>query len=248
MARDRRSREKLLSALDWLTDHPPRGEPPVPEYPEALERAVEALLPLAGELEGLCPRFICLGLLLGAAGLEERLGPQLLLAAAEQREELEKAGMDRDTIQSAVVTALVKKGEELCAGAVDKRDEGRSDRDKTIDRIVTSRLLGYPLMIVLLALVFYLTIKGANYPSQWLSTGLFYIYDRLMELSAGLGAPAWLTGIVVEGAYKTLAWVVSVMLPPMAIFFPLFTLMEDSGYLPRIAYNLDRPFCRCSSC
>lgn len=248
VARDRRSREKLLSALDWLTEHPPRGEAPVPEYPEALERAIEALLPLAGELEGLSPRFICLGLLLGTAGLEERLGPQLLLAAADQREELEKAGMDRDTIQSAVVTALVKKGEELCAGAVDKRDEGRSDRDKAIDRIVTSRLLGYPLMIVLLALVFYLTIKGANYPSQWLSTGLFYIYDRLMELSAGLGAPAWLTGIVVEGAYKTLAWVVSVMLPPMAIFFPLFTLMEDSGYLPRIAYNLDRPFCRCSSC
>ena len=248
VARDRRSREKLLSALDWITEHPPRTDLPVPEYPEALERAVEAMLPLAGELEGLSPRFICLGLLLGTAGLEKRLGPQLLQAAAEHREELEQAGLHRDALQDAVVTALVKKGEELCAGAVEIRDEGFSHRDRAIDRIVTSRLLGYPLMIVLLALVFYLTIKGANYPSQWLSAGLFYIYDRLMELFAGLGAPAWLTGIAIEGAYKTLAWVVSVMLPPMAIFFPLFTLMEDSGYLPRIAYNLDRPFCRCSSC
>lgn len=103
-------------------------------------------------------------------------------------------------------------------------------------------------MTALLALVFYLTIKGANYPSQWLGAGLFWLEDRLAVLLLWLGAPVWLRGLLVDGAYRTLAWVVSVMLPPMAIFFPLFTLLEDSGYLPRIAYDLDRPFCRCGSC
>ena len=103
-------------------------------------------------------------------------------------------------------------------------------------------------MLLLLAIVFYLTISGANYPSQWLSALLFGLEEPLSSLLVSLGAPAWLRGILVEGAYRVLAWVVSVMLPPMAIFFPLFTLLEDAGYLPRVAYNLDRPFCRCGAC
>ena len=103
-------------------------------------------------------------------------------------------------------------------------------------------------MILLLLGIFWLTIVGANYPSQLLSAGLFWLGDRLGELMNTLGAPEWLNGLVVDGAYKVLAWVVSVMLPPMAIFFPLFTLLEDSGYLPRVAYNLDKPFKRCCAC
>ena len=94
-------------------------------------------------------------------------------------------------------------------------------------------------MVALLALVLWLTLQGANYPSQLLSQLLFWVQDRLTELFAFLGAPDWLHGVLVLGAYRTLAWVVAVMLPPMAIFFPLFTLLEDAGYLPRVAYNLD---------
>ena len=246
VARDKKSREKLLKALDRAFDAPAeRGETGL-SYPEPVEQALERLLPLAGEIEGLSPRFICLRLLLGE--MEDRVGLELRNAAEEQRRLLSQEGIDRDRFQDMLVSTLVKTGEEICRGAVENGEKGYSQRDRTIDRLLTSKIFGYPMMIALLALIFYLTIKGANYPSQWLSAGLFYIYDRLLKLFAWLGAPTWLTGLIVEGAYKTLAWVVSVMLPPMAIFFPLFTLLEDSGYLPRIAYNLDRPFCRCSSC
>ena len=95
--------------------------------------------------------------------------------------------------------------------------------DRRADRILTGKWFGYPLMILLLLGIFWLTIVGANYPSQLLSAGLFWLGDRLGELMNTLGAPEWLNGLIVDGAYKVLAWVVSVMLPPMAIFFPLFT-------------------------
>ena len=103
-------------------------------------------------------------------------------------------------------------------------------------------------MLLLLALILFLTITGANYPSALLSAALFHVQDLLTQLFALLHAPDWLHGALVLGVYRVLAWVVSVMLPPMAIFFPLFTLLEDAGYLPRIAYNLDRPFQRCRAC
>lgn len=103
-------------------------------------------------------------------------------------------------------------------------------------------------MLLLLALVFFITISGANYPSALLSRLLFSLEDKLTLLFSRLGAPSWLHGVVVLGAYRVLAWVVSVMLPPMAIFFPLFTLLEDFGYLPRVAYNLDKPFKKCRAC
>lgn len=97
-------------------------------------------------------------------------------------------------------------------------------------------------MIALLGVVFWITITGANYPSELIATGLFWIEDRLTDLFNLLEAPKWLHGVMVTGIYRTLAWVVSVMLPPMAIFFPLFTLLEDLGYLPRVAFNLDNFF------
>ena len=103
-------------------------------------------------------------------------------------------------------------------------------------------------MLLMLLLIFWITITGANYPSQILSDILFKGQDKLTELFHWLNAPEWLHGVLVLGIYRVLAWVVSVMLPPMAIFFPLFTLLEDSGYLPRVAYNLDRPFKRCNAC
>ena len=126
-----------------------------------------------------------------------------------------------------------------------KEDIKKINRDKKIDDIITSKIFGIPLMLLLLGIVFWLTIEGANYPSQLLSDILFSFQDKLTELFNFLGAPDWLHGILVLGLYRTLAWVVAVMLPPMAIFFPLFTLLEDSGYLPRIAFNLDHMFKKC---
>jgi ferrous iron transport protein B len=115
--------------------------------------------------------------------------------------------------------------------------------DRTLDRILTSRIWGFPMMILLFALMFWLTITGANVPSGWLANLLVdQLWPMLRNGAAAIGMPWWLTGVLVDGVYLATAWVVSVMLPPMAIFFPLFTLLEDFGYLPRIAFNLDRFF------
>lgn len=119
----------------------------------------------------------------------------------------------------------------------------RFDLDRTIDRIVTSRLWGFPIMLLLFTLVFWITIAGANVPSRWLSTLLIdTLYPALNQFADGIGLPWWLSGVMIDGVYLATAWVVSVMLPPMAIFFPLFTLLEDFGYLPRMAFNLDNIF------
>lgn len=121
----------------------------------------------------------------------------------------------------------------------------RFDLDHTIDRLVTSRTWGFPIMIALLTLVFWLTIQGANVPSSMLASLLLdTVHPALNDIGHMLGFPWWLSGVLFDGAYLAMAWVVSVMLPPMAIFFPLFTLLEDFGYLPRVAFNLDRLFSR----
>lgn len=121
----------------------------------------------------------------------------------------------------------------------------RFDLDRTIDRLVTSRLWGFPLMLLLFTLVFWITITGANIPSQFLADILIgRVYPALHQLADALHFPWWLSGLLIDGMYLATAWVVSVMLPPMAIFFPLFTLLEDFGYLPRVAFNLDNLFKR----
>lgn len=143
---------------------------------------------------------------------------------------------------------FIKRAEEICAKAVRREKEEMHGFDRKMDQYFTSRILGYPFMLLLLTAVFWLTIAGANIPSQLLSSFLFGIQDRLTEGFQALGAPEWLHGLLVLGMYRTLAWVISVMLPPMAIFFPLFTLLEDAGILPRVAFNLDNCFRRCGSC
>jgi ferrous iron transport protein B len=115
----------------------------------------------------------------------------------------------------------------------------RWDLDQQLDRLVTSPIFGLPIMLVILAVVFWLTVTGANIPSQWIATVLFWIEDKASALFTAWGVPWWITGFIWHGTYRGLAWVVSVMLPPMAIFFPCFTILEDLGYLPRVAFNLD---------
>lgn len=112
--------------------------------------------------------------------------------------------------------------------------------DRALDRLVTSPLLGFPIMFLILAIIFWLTIEGANVPSSLIATLLIdNLHPAFKEFTVTIGFPWWLSGVLVDGAYLAMAWVVSVMLPPMAIFFPLFTLLEDFGYLPRVAFNMD---------
>jgi ferrous iron transport protein B len=123
--------------------------------------------------------------------------------------------------------------------------KAKFDLDRTLDRLLTNRWLGYPVMLFMLAAVFWITISGANVPSGLLATLLIdNVHPMLLSFGAGLGLPGWLSGLLFDGVYLATAWVVAVMLPPMAIFFPLFTLLEDFGYLPRVAFNLDSLFRR----
>ena len=119
----------------------------------------------------------------------------------------------------------------------------RFDLDHSIDHLVTSRIWGFPILLLLFTLVFWITISGANVPSRIIASFLIdTIYPVLSDGAANIGLPWWLSGLLIDGMYLATAWVFSVMLPPMAIFFPLFTLLEDFGYLPRIAFNLDNIF------
>jgi ferrous iron transport protein B len=132
----------------------------------------------------------------------------------------------------------------IAKNAVHKKgDKKRFTFDRNLDRIVTSRVWGFPIMLLILSVVLWLTIIGANYPSGLLADFLIgTIYPILKGFGALLSFPWWLSGFLFDGVYLALAWVIAVMLPPMAIFFPLFTLLEDFGYLPRVAFNLDHLF------
>ena len=161
---------------------------------------------------------------------------------------LEESNINKQNIRENIVNSILNKAEEISKETIKYENETYSSRDRKIDKILTSKVLGIPIMIVFLGIILWLTIVGANYPSQLLSNLFGYIEEKLVYLFTILNAPVWLKGILIDGMYKTVTWVVAVMLPPMAIFFPMFTLLEDLGYLPRIAFNLDKYFKRaCSS-
>lgn len=149
-------------------------------------------------------------------------------------------------LRDRIVSSLYQRAEEVSQQVVTKKTKG-PNWDELLDNILTSRLFGFPVMLGILALVFWLTLTGANYPSQLLARILFWGQDQLTILFQWLGAPTWLHGLLILGMYRSMAWVVSVMLPPMAIFFPCFTLLEDLGYLPRVAFNVDRFFKKAGS-
>ncbi|SEO94409.1 nucleoside recognition domain-containing protein [Propionispora vibrioides] len=147
-----------------------------------------------------------------------------------------------------IVTDIYANAEQITQKVVRRSRETARSWDQKLDDIVTSRLFGYPIMLALLGVIFWITIEGANVPSDLLADALFAFQDQLTIWFTAAGSPAWLHGVLVLGLYRGLAWVVSVMLPPMAIFFPLFTLLEDLGYLPRVAFNMDHIFKKCKAC
>ncbi len=146
------------------------------------------------------------------------------------------------SFRDQMVQAIYADAERIAARAVRSAGDRVWDLDQRIDRILTSPVWGLPIMLLGLAIAFWLTITGANYPSQLIASSLFWIEDQASALFTAAGVPWWITGFIWHGVYRGLAWVVSVMLPPMAIFFPIFTILEDLGFLPRVAFNMDRLF------
>ncbi len=152
---------------------------------------------------------------------------------------LESKGISEDICKEKIVSTIVKNAEEIGKQVCTFENKNYANRDRKIDKILTSKKYGIPIMIIFLLIIFWITIVGANYPSQF----LFYIFgviqEKLIEFATYINCPEWLSNMLILGMYQTLTWVISVMLPPMAIFFPLFTILEDLGYLPRIAFNMD---------
>ena len=142
---------------------------------------------------------------------------------------------------------LAEKAKEICKQTVFFSNKTMNEKSRKSDKILTSKAVGIPLMLLLFGLLFWITAVGANYPSEWLSLFFDFLKDELYNLFNLLSMPEFITGILIDGVYTTLTWVISVMLPPMAIFFPLFSIIEDSGYLPRIAFNLDKFFAKCGA-
>ena len=252
--------DALAETCDRAADQDP-GQVPAVDYPDYIEEAVARLEPCLEEIckaHDLAPRWVALRLLEGEGTILRGVNAHLGVELARQPEveaALDKVfrawavrGVGRNAASQAIAGAVVAQSEELCRDVV-RRDESRADRlDRRLDRLFTSRWTGFPIMLLMLLGVFWLTIVGANYPSAVLSSWLFGLEDILANAFTAIGIPGLVTDVLIHGGYKVMAWVVAVMLPPMAIFFPLFTLMEDFGYLPRVAFNLDRCFQACRAC
>lgn len=255
-ARSGKGLDKLMDTVAVLTRTEEKKNPLRIRYGDEIENAVSLIEPVVeNALHGAVnSRWVALQLLDNDDSLlrsmKNYLGYNLLESedvlqqVAQARQHLEAAGIPQEEFRDEVVTRIVKNCEEISRETVRFEEEKYAERDRRIDRILTSKLTGIPIMIAMLFGIFWITISGANVPSALLSEALFSLEKPLTDLFLWVSAPDWLRGIVVDGVFRTLAWVISVMLPPMAIFFPLFTLLEDSGYLPRIAFNLDHFFCK----
>lgn len=259
-ARNKKSLVKLVQSVSQLLCQPEENSPFQIKYSKPIEDAIAQLEPFIKQKikKKINTRWLSLKLLdfdeTLITALNQYLGYELMSDEEIQKQLylakkiLSDSGITSDTLRDEIVASLVLTAEDICSDTVHFDKVNYNARDRKIDSILTNKWTGFPIMIAMLMGVLWLTITGANYPSQLISDGLFWIQDRLTDVFQYMGAPDWLHGMLVLGMYRVLAWVVSVMLPPMAIFFPLFTLLEDLGYLPRVAFNLDKYFKKCCAC
>ena len=222
-----------------------KPSPKLVHYDEKYEEMLNRISPLIEEYSGdISPRWIALRIVDGDEKLINSLNefiPKDALTTIETILTESDFTNDKQAIRDKIATNIYKKVEDVTESFV-KTNSKKINRDRIIDNYITSKRFGLPLMILTLALIFWITISGANYPSALLSNFFMIIEGRLTMFFEYVNAPAWLHGVLVLGLYRTMAWVVAVMLPPMAIFFPLFTILEDLGYLPRVAFNMDHLF------
>jgi len=244
-ARDGEGLDKLKEAI-LLTASEPAISPIQIRYPDSLEELILkgiASLPNTAFNERQ-KRWLALRLLDSdyslANKLQEYLSMANLIVDPKSLNELQHPSLAGEFRESIVLT-LYTTAEKITRDVLKLNSKPRRG-DHHFDRIITSKIFGIPLMLLFLGIVFWLTLVGANYPSQLLAKGFLWIEGQLLNFLTYLKSPEWIKGLFVFGIYRTLSWVIAVMLPPMAIFFPLFTLLEDWGYLPRIAFNLDNSF------
>lgn len=229
-------------------------------YPEYIEHVITILTPSLKPISrkyGIGVRWLALRLAENDTQvrklLSERFGAALetdevRTALQQVREYLAINGISGRKLTDDAAASALRTAACLSKRAVTRGNDRLEEHDRKIDRLLTGKYTAFPLMLIMLAVIFYLTISGANLPSGWLNSALFSLEEWLYNAFLNLGVPTVICDALFRGVFRTLAWVVSVMLPPMAIFFPLFTLLEDAGILPRIAFNLDRAFSGCKAC
>ena len=222
------------------------------QYQEKIEKAIEQVKEIINKqykMQEKLARWISIKVLDGEEHILKEIEKQLQIQLINNTEidkvkkevlkDLEKEGICQEELKERIVATIVKDAEEIGKKVCKFEKEDYANRDRKIDKILTSKKYGIPIMIVFLLLIFWITIVGANYPSQFLFSVFGSIQEKLIEFATYIHCPEWLSNMLILGVYQTLTWVISVMLPPMAIFFPLFTILEDLGYLPRIAFNMD---------
>lgn len=256
IARKKKTLNKLMQSVYEVCTENCSDELFKIEYPESIENAITIVEKSAKEL--LCSslftnyRWISLKLLEGnskiISSIENYLNINLVdnenisCSVNKAKEILEDNNINISSFKDIIVSTIMYHSEKISLDVIRCKRENYSVRTNKIDKILTSKLTGIPIMLLFFALIFWITITGANYPSALLTKFFNYIETKLVLLFEHFNSPLWLIDISVFGLYRTLAWIVAVMLPPMAIFFPLFTILEDLGYLPRIAFNLDNFF------
>ena len=245
-ARNGNGIEELKKAVEIVTENKQKYSPFSIKYDSVIEKDISQLI---SELENICDtpkaqRYYALRL------LENDEYIQNIIKEKENGEDIikftnkltENSNTTYENNRDKIVATIMKKCEYIYNQTVTLYNPDYNLRDRKIDKILTSKITGIPIMLLLLGFIFWLTIVGANYPSQWLSLFFNWLGNLITSVLQHINTPDIITSMLMDGIYKTTTWVIAVMLPPMAIFFPLFTLMEDLGYLPRIAFNMDSLF------
>ncbi len=250
-ARSKKSKKTILNALDSLMNNDTVSSHYVVRYEESIENAINRVEKEIDSFidNSINKRWLSLRLIENDAPLIQKIFEHNeRLKSIDLSITKNKTDLCFEKINDSVVSSIFKAAESIAKNNTNTQVKKHSLIDRKIDRILTGKIIGYPLMVCLLALIFWITITGANYPSEWLTLLFGKIENLLNDLIISMNLPEFIRGITVDGIYCVLSWVIAVMLPPMAIFFPLFTLLEDVGYMPRIAYNLDKPFRKCRAC
>ncbi|MBQ2774438.1 MAG: ferrous iron transporter B [Clostridia bacterium] len=253
-ARKQEGLKELIDAVEKVCSAKIQNTAPI-EYPSAIEEAVK---PIESEIKHfdnltVSPRWAALRIIEGDSSIIKKLyaeqseNKNIKASTYQAQKTLNRFGYDENTVRDKIAKAIVLKAEDIARSCCSQSADKKKSLDRKLDKLFMGRG-GIPTMLLLLVFIFWLTITGANYPSQLLSNMFALLGEKLLWLFESINAPDWLTGALIDGVYRVLTWVVAVMLPPMAIFFPLFTLLEDFGYLPRVAFNLDHSFQKAGAC
>ena len=254
VARKRKTLNNLLECIPDITKAKKSPSKSI-TYSDSIEKAIGHLIPEVLNIKSIpeyLARWVSIKLIDDSKeilnSIEDNFGfkfsdfPNLYVKLNECFEILEKSNITKYNFKDELVTQIINNAAKTVQKVCKYEKSNYSKFDRNIDKILTSKKFGIPIMILFLGIIFWLTIIGSNYPSEFLFNCFSYIQTKLLIFFDFVHSPEWLKNMLVLGVYQTVTWIISVMLPPMAIFFPLFTFLEDLGFLPRLSFNMDRFF------